>query len=267
MSRPLTRRRVLATAPAAVAGWTLLRPVPSVAAASEPVPSLYPIQDPDVVREVVGKSHFDLERVRELVEARPELARAAWDWGFGDWETALGAASHTGRREIAEYLISRGARPNLFTFAMLGHVDIVRATIAARPGVQRIPGPHGITLLDHARAGKEAAAPVVDYLESIGGADEGPVDLPMEGEARGALLGFYAYGAGAQERFEVSVDERDRLSLRRAEGVARRLFHQGDDVFHPSGAPSARIRFLGDAGAVTALEIRNPHLVLRAERV
>ena len=45
------------------------------------------------------------------VDARPSLAKAAWDWGFEDWEDPLGAASHVGNHEIAEYLIGHGARP------------------------------------------------------------------------------------------------------------------------------------------------------------
>jgi len=44
-----------------------------------------------LAREVVTVAHYDLKRVRELVEARPSLARAAWDWGFGNWEDGLGA--------------------------------------------------------------------------------------------------------------------------------------------------------------------------------
>src|ERR1700751_3194971 len=72
-------------------------------AANEP---RIPPQPADLVREMVRVSHFDLKRVQQLVEAQPSLARAAWDWGFGDWETALGAASHMGNRPIAEYLIA-----------------------------------------------------------------------------------------------------------------------------------------------------------------
>jgi hypothetical protein len=49
---------------------------------------------------------------------RRQCVRAAWDWGFGDWEDALGACSHTGNREIAGYLIER-ARPTIFSAAML----------------------------------------------------------------------------------------------------------------------------------------------------
>jgi hypothetical protein len=50
---------------------------------------------------MVGASHGNLARVNELVLAHPALANAAWDWGFGDWETAIGAASHVGNKQIA----------------------------------------------------------------------------------------------------------------------------------------------------------------------
>src|SRR5688572_23370011 len=66
----------------------------------------YPSLNDDVVSGVVGASHGNIDKVKELISRRPELAGAAWDWGFGDWETALGAASHVGRRDIAELLIS-----------------------------------------------------------------------------------------------------------------------------------------------------------------
>src|ERR1700752_4410270 len=62
----------------------------------DPVSDLFPTQPPELVREMVTVAHFDLNRVKELVDARPSLARASWDWGFGDWEDALGAASHIG---------------------------------------------------------------------------------------------------------------------------------------------------------------------------
>ena len=112
-----------------------------------------PRQDPALAKETVGVSHRDIKRVRELVERQPALARAAVDWGFGDWETALGAAAHTGRREIAEFLLANGAQPTMFSAAMLGQLDVVKAFVAASPGIQRTPGPHGIPLLAHARAG------------------------------------------------------------------------------------------------------------------
>jgi len=88
------------------------------------LPPHFPNIAPEIVAEVVGKSHSDLETVQALVEKRPELSRSVWEWRFGDFESAIGAASHVGRRDIAQYLMSKGARPTLFTFAMLGHFNV-----------------------------------------------------------------------------------------------------------------------------------------------
>lgn len=65
----------------------------------------FPNIDPEIVSTVVGASHSNLEKVRSLVDPRPELARATWEWRFGDWESAIGAASHVGRRDIVHYLL------------------------------------------------------------------------------------------------------------------------------------------------------------------
>src|ERR1700676_721722 len=69
----------------------------------------FPRQDANLVRDVVAMSHNNEARVRELVGAKPALANAWWDWGYGDWESPLGAASHTGQRGIAEFLLEHGA--------------------------------------------------------------------------------------------------------------------------------------------------------------
>jgi len=85
-----------------------------------------PIQ-PDLVSEFVGHAHGNLQRVRELLQQEPGLLNAAWDWGGGDWETALGGASHTGSREMALLLLEKGARIDSFCAAMLGERDVVAA--------------------------------------------------------------------------------------------------------------------------------------------
>lgn len=120
-----------------------------------------------LVQKFVGKSHGDLERVKELLAQEPALINAAWDWGGGDWETGLGAASHMGRSDIANYLLERGARLDLFAAAMLGKLDIVRAALAAYPEAIRVPGPHGIPLIAHAQAGGNEASQVYEYLRSL----------------------------------------------------------------------------------------------------
>jgi hypothetical protein len=124
--------------------------------------------DAALVREIVAVAHGDLGRVRELLEREPRLVNAAWDWGGGDWETPLGAASHMGRRDIAEYLLEHSARLDLFAAAMLGKLDVVRAALAAFPSAASVAGPHGISLLAHAKAGGAEAAAVAAYLEELG---------------------------------------------------------------------------------------------------
>jgi hypothetical protein len=125
---------------------------------------------PALVSEFVGKAHGDLDRVRELLGQYPALVNAAWDWGDGDWETGLGAAAHVGRRDIALFLLENGARLDIFAAAMLGRIEIVRATIEAFPGARHWRGPHGIPLLRHAEMGGPAAAAVADYLRANTGA-------------------------------------------------------------------------------------------------
>jgi hypothetical protein len=123
-----------------------------------------PALDPRVVRAFVGDAHSDLDAVRRMLTDEPALANAAWDWGGGDWETALGAAAHMGRRDIAEYLIEHGARIDIFAAAMLGHVDVVRALLDAHPALVDAIGPHGIPLAAHAEQGGEAAQGVSTLL-------------------------------------------------------------------------------------------------------
>ena len=135
MPKDLSRRAFVAAVPGLCAASVLI-PTKGEAAGDAPRDEGSPVRDPYFpsqapkrVKETVAVSHGNLKRVRELIEARPALAKAAWDWGFGDWETALGAASHTGSRKIAELLIAHGARPDIFTFAMLGQFDVVKAYV------------------------------------------------------------------------------------------------------------------------------------------
>jgi hypothetical protein len=107
--------------------------------------------EPAHVQAFVGNAHGDLEAVRAALEAEPRLVNAAWDWGGGDWETALGAASHMLRRDIAELLLAHGARLDVFAAAMLGDVDVVRAILTAHPEMRDALGPHGIPLSAHAQ--------------------------------------------------------------------------------------------------------------------
>lgn len=117
-------------------------------------------------QEFVGNAHGDLDAVRAALEDDATLANAAWDWGGGDWETALGAAGHMGRRDIAELLLAHGARLDVFVAAMLGEIEVVRAILAAHPETHDARGPHGIPLRAHAEAGGEQARAVLELLDA-----------------------------------------------------------------------------------------------------
>ena len=118
-----------------------------------------------LVEEFVGKAHGDFQRIKQLLDQEPALVNAAWDWGDGDWETALGAAAHVGRRDIAQYLLGRGARLDIFAAAMLGYTEIVRAFMDQHPDSLTLLGPHGIPLIAHAEAGGAEAAEVLIFLK------------------------------------------------------------------------------------------------------
>jgi hypothetical protein len=228
------------------------------------VADTFPQHPHPIVRETVVTAHGNINRLRELVDAHPALARAAYDWGFGDWEDALGAASHTGNREIAEYLISKGARPTLFSATMLGQLDTVKAFLAAQPGAQRIPGPHSISLLAHAKAGGAQAAAVYQYLEQVGDAG-GPKTEPISDEEKTALTGMYVFGRAAADRFDVSVDKGQLMFKRPGMPFGRPMNHVGGHAFFPAGAAAVRIRFASDGSART-LTVEDGDIVVTATK-
>ena len=135
-------------------------------AAQTAVPERPPRLDSDLVRDFVIAGHHDLNRTRELLDQHPTLINATWDWGGGDWETALGGASHMGNREIAAFLLSRGARMDVFCAATTGKIEIVRGFLEDDPRVIDLKGPHGIPLIRHAQAGKQDK--VVEMLVAHG---------------------------------------------------------------------------------------------------
>ena len=159
MKQPITRRAAI-TLLGAAAVPAIIKP--ARAQSQRPAPL-----EPDLVLEFVGAAHFDLEKVKELLDEHPGLLNSTVDHGGGDFEAAIGGAGHMGRRDIAEYLIEKGAKTTLFVHAMLGDLDIVKASLTAHPRLLETKGPHGISLLRHAEKGGEHATEVLDYLNSL----------------------------------------------------------------------------------------------------
>ena len=147
-------------------------PAPTASADPKNVPD-FPEHDPQIdrarVKRFVIAGHFNLEAVKEMLAADPTLINGAIDWGNGDFETALGGASHMGRRDIAEFLLEHNARMDVFAATMLGKLDIVKAAVAAFPNIVNVPGPHKIPLIKHAEKGGENAKAVLEFLRPLAG--------------------------------------------------------------------------------------------------
>jgi hypothetical protein len=248
-----------AQGPDAVPAWPGPPPAPG-ASRDESFPS----QHAFLVKEMVGVAHGNLARVKELLAQHPSLAKASWDWGYGDWETALGAASHIGNRAIAELLIELGAGPTIFSATMLGQLDVVKAFAAANPNVNQLRGPHGIPLVNHARAGGAQATEVLRFLESVGNLPKtGDVEPLTEADPT-SLEGRYVFGSGSRDAFVVDLVQ-NALGITRPGATRRVLTHLGKLEFHPAGAPAVRIRFERTGNGVT-LSLFDPDLVVRATR-
>ena len=138
-----------------------------------------------LLQDFVIFAHSELDMVKKLLEREPGLLNGAVDWGGGDFETALGGASHMGRRDIVEYLLEKGARIDLFCSAMMGQLEAVKSFITLQPSLIDAKGPHGFSLHMHAQAGGEEAQPVLDYLQSIKKLELRPLPFLQKKEAKG----------------------------------------------------------------------------------
>jgi len=130
-------------------------------------PEHHPQFDRARVKRFVIAGHANLPAVKAMLAEEPNLINGAIDWGNGDFETALGGASHMGRRDIAEYLLEHNARMDIFAATMLGQIDIVKAAVVAFPNIVNVPGPHGIPLIVHAEKGGAAAQAVLEFLQPL----------------------------------------------------------------------------------------------------
>lgn len=237
----------------------------------------YPSLSDDMVSTVVGASHSNYEKVKEILIKRPELACASWDWGFGDAETALGAASHVGRRDIAELLMRYGARPDIFTFTMMGMLKSVQEIIEIIPGIQSHTGPHGITLLQHAKnrlenktisdTDKANVNKVISYLDKLGNADVKPKNLDLSEDEKKKYIGEYRFGDGATDIFIADIHRLGFLQLGRKGSSPRKLNKVGDNIFSPAGAASVKIIFTLQDDKTVSLSVHEPEPLVTAIRI
>src|SRR5450432_3442190 len=127
-----------------------------------------PALEKDLVKDFVIAGHGNFDKVKQMLQEHPSLLYATWDWGGGDFETALEGAGHVGNKEIAHYLIGLGARTNMFVLTMLGKTGIVKPFLEQFPNFVFAKGPHGLTLLHHAQKGGEESKELLAYLDEKG---------------------------------------------------------------------------------------------------
>lgn len=180
---PLSRKQFLVSGGLAIAGALAGRGLNAQPGTAVPLPSAsgspqsadnvpdFPEHDPQFdrarVKRFVIAGHFNLPAVKKMLSEDPTLINGAIDWGNGDFETALGGASHMGRRDIAEFLLEHNARMDVFAATMLGHLEVVKAAVTAFPNIVHVPGPHKIPLIAHAQKGGAQAVAVLEFLKPL----------------------------------------------------------------------------------------------------
>ncbi len=101
----------------------------------------------ELIEAFVLAAHNNLGEVQSLLEREPALLNLS----FAKFnETALEAAGHMGREDIANFLLERGATLQVFAAAMLGQVQDVKTFLEQDPSLIKKPGVHGFTLMFHA---------------------------------------------------------------------------------------------------------------------
>ncbi len=123
---------------------------------------------PEIVKEFVVAGHKDLDKVKSMIIDYPNIIHGSNDWGNGDFESAIEGAGHMGRKDIAQFLIDSCSRPSIFVMTMLGRTDLVKPILETYPKLIFANGPHGFTLLHHAKQGGKDGEELMNYLQDKG---------------------------------------------------------------------------------------------------
>jgi hypothetical protein len=163
--RFMNRKKFLLTATGGTVTLALLNGMTKAMGNMKGDPVAYPV---DLVKEFVIAGHGDLSKVRSMLPDHPNLIYSKYDWGNGDFEAAIEGAGHVGNKEIAEYLIDAGSRVTLFILTMLGKTNLVKPILETYPKLIFANGPHGFTLLHHAKQGGKDGEELYNYLQEKG---------------------------------------------------------------------------------------------------
>lgn len=178
----------------------------------------------EIVRELVMAAHGDLEKVKELANEHSDLLDSAHEWRPNMTESPLEAAAHTGRREIAEFLLEKGAKPIIVAAAMLGDNDAFEQLLTEDPDRIREIGAHNFSLMFHAALGGNQAIAERIY-EGIGaeGIDSALLATIMAGQhemakwliAKGVSLNNKDFRGRTAIEYAVEVDDSEMIAILR----------------------------------------------------
>lgn len=161
----MNRKKFLLTSAGGAAGILLSK---GRANAKQQVQQGPPPYSVDLVKEFVIAGHKDLAKVQAMVKENPNLIYSKFDWGNGDFEAAIEGAGHLGNKEIANFLLDAGSRVTLFVLTMLGKTELVKPILEAYPKLIFANGPHGFTMLHHAKVGGKDGEELYNYLQEKG---------------------------------------------------------------------------------------------------
>src|SRR5581483_4421943 len=100
--------------------------------------------DQSLVAQFVGAAHGDFDTVKRMLKENPALLDAVWE-EFN--ETAIQAATQTGQRDIAQFLLAQGAALDICTAAMLGNANKVEEFLKQDPSLAHAKGSHDFPVL------------------------------------------------------------------------------------------------------------------------
>jgi hypothetical protein len=125
-----------------------------------------------LVKDFVIAGHGNFDKVKSMHLETPNLIYTKFDWGNGDYEAAIEGAGHVGDKEIANYLLEAGSRVTIYVLTMLGKTDLVKPILQTYPNLMTAKGPHGFTLLHHAKVGGKDAEELYAWLQEKGMKDD-----------------------------------------------------------------------------------------------
>ena len=163
----MNRKKFLLNSAAIIPGMMMIPEFMSAKQQQPPEPYKLELVKEFVVAGHGGKAG-DLDKVKSMLQEYPNMIFTKYDWGNGDYEAAIEGAGHMGNKEIADYLIVSGSRVTLFVLTMLGKTELVKPVLEQYPSLIFAKGPHGFTMLHHAKVAGKNGEDLYAWLQEKG---------------------------------------------------------------------------------------------------